>query len=380
MKTEENNPFLIKGYGGKDLFCDREKELAILLDNCRNGADTTLISLRRMGKTGLILRLFDELLTTHSGITPIYVDIYATRSLADFIECTAEAVMKSVPKKTTVWQRFWEFVKGLRPQVSYDSISGDPSISLTYQTEQEKVNTLSSIFEFLDKQNMRFVMAYDEFQQIREYPENNVEAILRTHIQQLKNVNFIFCGSKKHLMADIFANAKKPFYSSTSFLSLDKISEESYTEFIKRLFSENNRDISDEAVQQILQWTSRYTFYTQNLCHKIYSMGIKDVKETDVMQAAKSILEQSESYFLQYRSMLTDHQWSYLIAVAKEQEVEKITAQNFLTKHNIGSAATSRRLLQSLLEKELIVANVGTKSTTYSVYDIFLKHWLRNTY
>ena len=45
-----------------------------------------------------------------------------------------------------------------------------------------------------------------------------MEAVLRKHIQHLHNVRFIYCGSKKHTMTDMFTNAKKPFYESTTLL------------------------------------------------------------------------------------------------------------------------------------------------------------------
>ena len=94
----EKNPFVIKSYESKELFCDREKELQLMVRNCTNGADMTLISQRRMGKTGLILRLFDELRELEPDLKTIYVDIYASRSLADFIKLLAEASLRAFPK------------------------------------------------------------------------------------------------------------------------------------------------------------------------------------------------------------------------------------------------------------------------------------------
>ncbi|MDR1914018.1 MAG: hypothetical protein LBQ68_05985, partial [Clostridiales bacterium] len=85
---KKSNPFLIKGYVSADLFCDRQKETLELYSNVRNGVDTTLISPRRMGKTGLILHFFD-FLSKQTDFTTLYVDIYAARSLNDFIKLLA---------------------------------------------------------------------------------------------------------------------------------------------------------------------------------------------------------------------------------------------------------------------------------------------------
>lgn len=326
------NPFIIKSYESKELFCDREEELQLMLRNCINHSDMTLISQRRMGKTGLILRLFDELHDTRPDIHTIYLDIFSSRNIDDFIKLLAEAALKAFRQQTTIGDRLMNFIKSLRPQFTFDSITGDPQLQIAYQTAHEKEYTLKGLLDFLDSQNVPIVMAIDEFQQIREYPEQKMEALLRTYIQQTHHITFIFCGSKKHIMADIFANEKKPFYSSTAFISLDKITAESYSAFIKRLFNDNQRSITEEAVQFILEWTRRHTYYTQQLCHTVFANGAQAVTIEDVKMACEQLMKQGEAVYLQYRQMLTDKQWNYLIAIAKETAVSQITASAFLSK------------------------------------------------
>lgn len=370
------NPFIIKSYESKELFCDREEELQLMLRNCINGTDMTLISQRRVGKTGLVLRLFDELHDVRPDIHTIYFDIFASRNIDDFIKLMAEATMKRFPSKTSVGEKLLTFIKSLRPQLSFDTITGEPQLQIAYQTAHEKEFTLKGLFEFLDRQNEKIVIAIDEFQQIRDYPEQNMEALLRTYIQQTHNLCFIFCGSKKHMMADIFANEKKPFYNSTIFVSLDKISEESYSSFIRRLFNERQRSITDEALQFILDWTRRHTYYTQQLCHTIYANDSESITIDDVKLACEELMKQGEAVYLQYRQMLTDKQWSYLIAVAKEGSVQQITASAFLKDHKIGTPSVSRRLAEALCEKGLLNDNVTLEGTIYSLNDVFLSHWM----
>lgn len=370
------NPFIIKSYESKDLFCDREEELQLMLRNCINSTDMTLISQRRMGKTGLIFRLFDELKTTRPEIHALYFDIFASRNIDDFIKLMAEAAMKAFPSKTSMGEMFMTFIKSLRPQLSFDNITGEPQLQIAYQTAHEKEYTLRGLFDFLDSQNEHIVIAIDEFQQIRDYPEQNMEALLRTYIQQTHNLTFIFCGSKKHMMADIFANEKKPFYNSTSFVSLDKISEESYSAFIRRLFNERQRSITDEALQFILDWTRRHTYYTQQLCHTVFANGNEAVTIDEVKKACEQLMKQGETVYLQYRQMLTDKQWDYLIAVAKEGCVQQITSAAFLKTHKIGTPSVSRRLADALCEKGLLNDDVAINGTTYTLSDVFLSHWM----
>ena len=380
MEDRILNPFIIKGYSAKDLFCDREKELEELLQNIYNGVDMTLISIRRMGKTGLIMRTFTELEETLSDRIAIYVDIYSSRCLSDFVKLLAEAILKKFPEKTPIGKQFLELLKSLRPLITYDAITGEPQVSITYQTAVEKEYTLKGLLDFLEKQACRIVVALDEFQQITEYPENNIEALLRTYIQQMKNVSFIFCGSKRALMMEMFGNAKRPFYASTHKMYLDKIASEPYRDFIKRLFNERAVGIDEEAITYILDWTERYTFYTQSLCHAVFDQGQKHVTVESVKQACLSVLDQNEPVFLQYREFLTPAQWNFLIAVAKERSVAQITSQRFISTYRIGTPANARRILNALIDKELILAVPDKQQTAYTVYDLFFSRWLEREY
>lgn len=370
------NPFVIKSYESKELFCDRETELKLMLRNCLNHTDMTLISQRRMGKTGLLLRLFDEIANVHPEIHTIYLDIFSSRNIDDFIKLLAEATMKSFKPKTSIGDKLMTFIKSMKPQLTFDNITGEPQLQIAYQTAHEKEYTLRGLLEFLDSQGVHIVVAIDEFQQIREYPEQNMEALLRTYIQQTRNLTFIYCGSKKHLMADIFTNEKKPFYSSTTFVSLGKIEERPYADFIRHHFNDNGREITDEALQFILDWTRRHTYYTQQLCRTVFAAGDENIGIEEVKEACDQLMKQGEAIYLQYRQMLTVKQWNYIIAIAKEGSVRQITSAQFLGKHKIGSASASQRLADALCEKGLLNDEATLDGTVYTVNDVFFSHWM----
>ncbi len=371
-----DNPFIFRVYQTKELFCDRQEELKTLITNTLSGADTTLIAQRRIGKTGLIYRLIDEIRFEKLPVLPIYVDIFATRSLEDFVKALSTAIMNAIPEKSSIGKKFAKFIRSLRPLITYDPLTSTPQIQLTLQSEDEQKQTLTGLLTFLDNQDKKILLAIDEFQQIREYPEQNMEALLRTYIQQTRNLTFIYCGSKKHLMADIFTNEKKPFYSSTTFVSLGKIDEKPYGDFICHLFNDYGRNIDDEALQFILEWTRRHTYYTQQLCHTVFAAGAQNIDINEVKAACDQLMKQGEAVYLQYRQMLTVKQWSYLIAVAKEGCVSQITSAQFLGRYKIGTASASQRLAEALTEKGLLNDEVTLNGTIYSINDVFLSHWM----
>ena len=371
-----DNPFSLVPYTSNEYFCDREEETKTIVEYLLNGSNITLISPRRYGKTGLIYRVFDEMKQKKVDVSTCYVDIYATETLEDFIKVFSEAVIAALEKKKTV-KSFFQFLSGLRPMLSYNPLSGNPELTLTFRDDHEKKQTLDSILQFLENQDRKVVVAIDEFQQIRYYGIN-MEALLRSYIQPLRNVQFIFCGSKKHLMTEMFTDARSPFYESTRCLYLEKIDRNVYAEFIVKMFGKGGKTVTQEALDFILDWTKRHTFYTQSLCNHLFLKNTKTIGMEDVLRSANQILKENEQTFIQWRDLLTSNQWNYLKAVAKEQAIEKPYSTRFLQKYNIGTSANSQRLLEALIDKELILANSTIEGVSYSVYNVFLSRWLEN--
>lgn len=371
------NPFPVKNYISKEYFCDREEELNILFRNAKNNINTTLISPRRLGKTGLLFRFIEDLEEKTNTIA-VYIDIYSSRSLSDFVELFAIGILKKFPEKTSFGKKFMKLLKGLRPVFTFDSFTGYPQIQFMYQSENDKEYTLQKLFTFLNNQSFPVIIAIDEFQQIAVYPEKNVEALLRTYIQQLKNINFIFSGSQKHTLVEMFLSAKRPFYASTQFLHLNTIDREKYKSFIVEMFEKGNKSISDEAVEHILNRSKEYTFYTQSLCNRLYSF--RKITIETVNNEFFQLLKENEPVYFQYRNLLTAKQWNFLVALAKEESVSQIYAKDFIRKYDLGTPSGLRRIIDSLLEKEMILELNTAQQIQYCVYDVFLMRWLQLTY
>lgn len=371
------NPFVVKPYKSSELFCDRVSETAHVSSLLLSGDNVTLISPRRYGKTGLIYRVFDEIKSKHRKIVTCYVDIYSANNLEDFVKLFSEAVVASVQENSLV-KKFFSAMGGVRPLLSFDSITGSPQVSIAYQNENQKVATLKSIFDFLETQKNKVIVAIDEFQQIRAFPNVKTEALLRTYIQPLKNVSFVFCGSKKHVMVDMFLGEKSPFYESTTPVYLDKIDPAPYADFIKRMFTKGGRKIDDESVEFILEWTKRHTYYTQYLCRRIFLNGNKKINLAEVKIACSQILYENVNGFLERRNLITDSQWLVLKAVARDGVVTQPTSGDFLMRHRLGNAASVKRIFESLVDKELLLEEVSEKGRSYSVYNVFLSRWLES--
>ncbi len=288
------NPFYLKGYAGPATFCDRQQETTCLLENSKHDINTTLLAIRRMGKTGLIHHVFHAL--NREGKTAcIYIDIYASQSLPEFTNQLASAILNAFPQSVSPGKKFINLIRGLNPVISYDPLTGAPEVSFGFNRPLQNEYSLKEIFTFLEQQKQRVVVAIDEFQQIANYPEKNTEALLRTIIQQRSNVNFIFSGSRQHRMLEMFNSAKRPFFASTHPLHLGPIPREACASFIAR----GKRSITDEAVDFILDWTCGHTYYTQAVCNKVYGLYTGKITLVKVLAACDAILQEQEGTFFQ---------------------------------------------------------------------------------
>ncbi|HNP94729.1 MAG TPA: ATP-binding protein [Cyclobacteriaceae bacterium] len=375
MATKVTTPFPVSGYLGPAYFCDRQEETQELLSALGGGRNVTLFSLRRMGKTALIRHLFHKL-STEKAYQTLYVDIMPTSDLKGFINQLATALVQTFPENTSLGKKMWQWIKSLRPQVSFDPFSGLPQLSLDMVRAEEQQATIRSLFNFLDDSGKKSVIAIDEFQQITRYPEISTEAWLRSEIQSLKNVNFIFCGSQKHLLLEMFNSAKRPFYASTQMLPISTIGKDAYAKFITNHFKKSGTTIDAVEVDYILDWTRQHTFYVQSICNRLYQVGSRKITKEAIQSVIEKIFQENEAVYFTFRELLTGPQWALLKAIAKEGRVFAPTAMAFIQQYDLGSPATVKRSLESLLDKEMIFRESDIEGSYLQVYDLFLSRWL----
>lgn len=369
------NPFLTIGYHSPEYFCDRDMEISRLLLNLESGNNTTLVSIRRMGKTGLIKHLFYQLPAEWKGI---YVDILATENLSQFLNVLSTSIINTIPEKKSYGSKILDFIKTLRPVISYDPLTNTPQISFD-AGQKETENNILSILRYLDVQNFRVVIAIDEFQQIVNYPEKQALSWLRGVVQEMINVRFVFSGSRQHIMNELFTSPAKPFYRSSLMMALDKIDHQVYADFIEKQFSAHSKEIPREVVQSVLKWTNGHTYYVQLLCNRVFAQ--KQRKITDEVWKAEAyiLLKEEELFFINYRNILTKQQWRLFRSIAREGETFKPTSKEFISRNKLGSPSTVLRSLNALMRNELLYKGfTDDGSSFYSVYDVLFQRWAEN--
>ena len=367
-----NNPFLISGYYGPEFFCDREQETRTILDALHNGRNVTLTAPRRMGKTGLIRHVFYRLKELQPDIVTFYLDIYSTQSLGDFVRLFAGTVLgqlDSAPQKAL--SRMSRFVRSCRPVFTFDELTGAPKVTIDVAPAEEE-NTLKEIFEYLGSSEKRCYVAIDEFQQIAEYQEKGVEALLRSHIQFLPNVNFIFAGSRQHLMQEMFTSSKRPFYQSTQLLTIGAIQQDEYAGFATGHFAAHGVKLPQEVFNTIYEKYEGHTWYVQCLLNRLYGYD-RDVDMELVSYATEQILAEYSYIYADLLKAYSSGQVRLLKAIAKEGCVKEVLAGDFISTYGLRAASSVSAALKKLQENELVYQTADG----YIIYDRFMGEWLR---
>lgn len=370
------NPFFTTNPIPDEYFCDRDRETDELLREIESGNNVLLMSPRRMGKTGLINHLYEDS-RVKGRYNTFFVDIYDTSTLKEL----TFRLGKEVYDKMSLWDKarasgFLGVLSSLRGELSLDPVSMGPRFAVSVGQIRYPETTLDEIFAYLESMDQPCIVAIDEFQRIEDYEEKNVEAVLRTKMQRLSNVRFVFCGSERHLLAQMFQSQARPFYRSTRTLSLGRIDKSVYLSFASGLFESYGKSISFEALSALYDLVDGYTYYLQDILSYVFSRSEEGraVSLTDLMDLLDRIVDTESGNCKNILSMLTANQRQLLSAISMSGKALNVLSNDFVSKYHLGATSSVQSALRSLLKKQL----VSRDGDAYYLDDKYMELYLRH--
>lgn len=372
------NPFVVGKYVSEDYFCDRIEETAFLKKQVDNGRNTAIIAPRRLGKTGLIQHFFAQS-DIEKRYHTFFIDIYATNSLSEFVYLLGKEIYKELKPLRTQWaEKFFGTIKSLRPGFKLDAATGEPVFDIGLGSIEQPQTTIDEIFTYLESADKPCIVAIDEFQQIANYAEKNVEALLRTKIQRCKQTLFVFSGSRRHMMSQMFNSPSKPFYQSAITTDLKPLDKIVYIDFTSQLFKEYGKSISIELIEKVYDDYEGVTWYMQMIMNELFALTEKDQHCGMELYptALKNVIQTQESSYKDTLSNISAKQKPLLCAIAKARVATNITSSKFVKDNNLGAASSVQAAMKGLLEKDIVTRT----EEGYQVYDYFFVEWLRQNY
>ena len=373
------NPFILGHRIYRPYFCDREDEQKSLVSAVLNGRNVVLISPRRMGKTSLVHLSLHESNEIQKDFITIFIDILQTNSLCEFTYILGKAIFDTLASKNaTRVQGFLAALKSLKGTFGFDPFSGTPTFNIQLGDIKYPEYTLDEIFRYIEQSEKQFIITIDEFQQITKYPEKNIEALLRSHIQRLSKATFIFAGSEQTLLQEMFISSKRPFYQSAEIMNLEPIKENTYIEFVSNMFRDYNKEVDEDAVHKIYRLFGGTTFYLQRTMNGAFADTAERTKcdEAIILRSLKSMLAANEVIYREILSNISVSQKSTLYAIAQDKIVKNPTGSAFIKKYSLVSSSSVQSAILKLIKSGLL-----TKTTEgYIVSDPLLRIFINGIY
>ena len=372
------NPFVYGETVSGDNFCDRALEMEELVTDIKNGQNVIIFSPRRYGKTSLIKQVLRKV--EAQGILTFYVDLYPAINKGKFIEIYAGAISAGIPGGVRqVVKKIKEYLPRIIPKVVMD----DQSFHLEFEFDRTGSispnidDLLCAVDKEADRQNKSAVVVFDEFQEIANFDDDEIERKMRSVFQNHRNVSYIFMGSKTHLMRDIFNNPNRPFYKSGKHFPLGRIDHEELSLFAKKKFSDQDIVIDNNELKSILNNTECHPYYFQMLCNVLWELCMDSmvITDSDIGKALDILISRESSAYIAMWEELTIKQKNLMVALAKEESPE-VFSKKFLETYGLGPSSSIQKALKKLLKKELIQQENGS----YMVYDLFFKKWITRTW
>jgi len=371
------NPFPITGYHGPAYFCDREAEFNRLRDAVRNGRNLTLVARRRLGKTSL-LHHFEALASKDKpSWKVIYVDLIKTHSLRGLYELITRTLFTEKRKSSIIPNL--NLLARFRMTIGIDPITQLPQASFDLRDDQVP-QSLHHLFDWIKDQD-HMVIIFDEFQQILSYPEKDVEPLLRSEMERLPDVRFIFSGSDQQLLQEMFSHARRPFYQSTEGMTLQAIDPDSYRNFIDGWFRKSKREISTEAIDYVLAVTEGETLAVQRLCNALFESGLPHVTAPLAQETLVRVLDQQQVNYERLRAIIDPHSNAFkaLRAIARLGTVEELTGKEMIKESGIFNASSISKAVKSLYRYGVISQVIAPSGKLgYRVDDALFRIWLKD--
>lgn len=367
------NPFSYGTIVRAPYFFDRILECQRIVSTLSGGNNLVLFAPRRFGKTSLVFRAIEEL--EKMDYTCVYFDFMPVYSRESFIEAYSKAILAKQSNMQRVAKSMATWVKGIRPKISFGQ-SGTPEFSIEFTDTILSEKTLEDIIDLPEKlasESKRFVIIFDEFQEINKMNGENFEKLLRSKIQQQQYITYMFLGSRTHLLNDMFNNKARAFYNAAMVMQLESLPENETIGFLKSRFALSNITIDEPAAIFLIRQAGNIPYYIQLLAAEVWQYMItttEDLNTNIITICAEGIVNLKSDYYFE----LYDRQSAYQKKLLKSLLISGVNvfSADYAKRFRLSATSTTQKAMQGLVQSSIVEKVEGT----YFIGDPFFKRFL----
>ena len=340
-----NNPFVLGVIPLGAPFCNRSKELKELMSYSESNANVVLYSPRRYGKTSLTKRV--QSILADKGFIVIYVDLFGVTSIDEVANRTAKSIYTATQHNESLFKKTVRILKTFRP-VLRPTEAGD-AFSISVEAVAGRLSgidlldaTMDNLGEFIHKALNGVHIVFDEFQEITELNNLQIEGVLRSHIQG-HGASYFFVGSRRRILIDMFSQRNRPFFQSSIIYGLNRLPHSDLVSFIMDCFQSRGRHCPREVAEEISGKVLQHPYYVQKVSFYEFEMTDRIAKIEDVAKAYERVFEEERYFFEATLQGITLKQISLLRAIANDPFL-RVFSSEFLSKY---------RFAQGMIQKAL---------------------------
>jgi len=364
------NPFSYGTVVKSDNFYDRKTETERLVGILSGGNNVVLYAPRRFGKTSLVFRVIEQL--EQLGFLCVYFDFMPVFSSESFVRLYTKALSEKQSNFNKFAQTFTSIIKSIRPILTFGR-DGSPEFSIDFanvSVDETLISQLLDMPEYLAGKNKRVIVFFDEFQEVEKLKNINFEALLRSKIQQQQKTNYLFFGSKTHLLKEMFNDKKKAFYNSTSQMTIGAMPQQDTIVFLQTKFALSNISIDENTAKYLISVATDIPHYIQFLASEVWQYAVNNqsiITAEIIDESAKKLLAHKSDYYMELFDRQSQSRKQLLKALTTEGK--NIFSAEYIRKHRLPAVATLQRAVKELINN----GTIEKDKDEYFITDPFFK-------
>lgn len=364
--------FFPLGIAKGEAFCNRLIERNQLINNIERGKHTIVISPRRYGKSSLVLFSLDM-----SKLPYERVDLFVAINVKTIEEQILKGVKNLISHITTIPEQAVGFIKNYIKNLKSKWIVGTDGVNIELIPEKNTdpaiviMESLQMLENILHKKKLNAVFFIDEFQEVGVLANSSgIEGAIRHVAQESIYLRFIFSGSNRHILSNMFDDKSRPLYMLCDRITIDHIKEDDYRSYLNKVAKKTwKSNLDPSVIAEIFKLTERHPYYMNVLCDKLWincGESIPTVK--DVVTLWKNYILQEQSKIAKDLSNLNTSQKKLLVAIAQGLSKD-LSGKKALQQFNLTSASVIKSL--KLLEQQDYLSRC--KDGGYFIVDPLIK-------
>ena len=364
------NPFKYGQVVSADDFCPRPTLMKQIEEAIKSGQNIVLQGERRTGKTSLI----HETVRRLKRRSMLYIDLLEIKDSDDLCKRMVKAII-SLERQSGFLDRILRALAHLRPTVSVDPLTGEPSISLdaAVSLKPDSIDGILDLVEDIHKRTPLVVM-FDECQDILNLRSSKQTlAALRSKIQFHNRIPYVFAGSIRNRMLDIFTDPDSPFFKSAIPVEVGPLDRDHFKKFIKMKFATGRRTVNEDVLDTGFEVTDDLPGDMQQYCGALWDTTDDKarINSLAIPQAMRLIFSRESKNYESILVQLTAHQVRCLVGLARLGGGAPYSG-SFLRGIGIASPASVKKALHRLTQLKIIFR----RGDEYRFVNPFFKAWL----